>query len=83
MTTATLTPPATPEPIRAALADGLRPGPPPWMGADDLAADVECALSLPCDECGLSCTSYRAVHRRRPRSYRAFATCRCGGCQEF
>jgi hypothetical protein len=72
-----LTPPTTtPEPIRAALAEGWLPGPPPWLSVATLSIDVETALELGCERCGSGDISFRAVHQRRARRYRGFAVCR-------
>jgi hypothetical protein len=70
------------EVIDTAEQEGWEVGPPPGLSDDALAADVELALTYPCDRCGWHAgCAYAALHCGD--EYRAFAVCgNCGHANE-
>jgi hypothetical protein len=75
--------PETPAALAASLtACGYHAGPPPWLPADLLLADVECAAEIICPACGQAGGTLLAFHLLRPRRYMGFAVCGCGAWQE-
>lgn len=64
-------------------AAGFVAGPPPWLRAECLAADLDFCRDSDCPACGRRGLEYRPFHRPDGRGqYLAFGLCACGAATE-